>query len=785
MESSQDSPMIGAAIKRKEDPRLLMGNGVYTGDLQLPGMTYMAVLRSPHAHARIRRVDASKALGVSQVLAVVTGPEVQQHCKSQFLLFGVREGMRTKSRWPMAIDVVKYVGEPVAAVLATSSSGAKDALDLIDVDYEPLPAVVDVEKAAEQGSRLVHKDLGTNLSVESSGSAGDPDRAFREADGVVSVRLSEPRLIPNPMEPRAVVASYERGTGNMTLWLSTQTPHLERSFVAQVLGFPENKLRIVSKDVGGGFGCKIDTYPETIIASILAMQVARPVKWVEERQEHFIATIHGRGEVQYVDAAYSKEGTLLGLRLRFYTDLGAYSSGGTHSVVAASTPTGAQGAYRVQNLAWTTYGVFTNKVPVGPYRGYGQHSTAYLIERVMDLIARDLAMDPVEIRRRNFIPADAFPYRTPMGREYDSGNYEATLDRALELAGYQDLREEQKRLRQQGKLMGIGIATNVDRSGYGPPSGLSARQGYESAIVRVDPTGTVTAITGSSPHGQGMETTFAQIVCDKLSVPFDDVEVVYGDTAVTPQGVGTRASRSLVVGGSAIVEACLKVRDKATQIAAGLLRVDPQHVTLLGGKFYVEDIPDQYVTWAEVAREAYGPGQLPGDLDKGLETTAYWEPRAYTYPYSANVATVLIDKDTGRVTLTGYVYVDDCGTVVNPMVVDGQIHGGLVQGIGAALWEEAVFDEGGQLVSGSFMDYAMPLAHQLPVFTLDRTVTPTPHNPLGAKGMGESPTVAAVPAVVNAVVDALAHLGVTHLDIPLKPEKVWRAIQAVESAKIG
>ena len=777
MESVQQTPMIGAAIKRKEDPRLLMGDGVYTGDVQLRGMVHMAVLRSQHAHARIRGIDFSKAQAHPDVLAVLTAEEAKQNCKCQFLLFAVTEGTRTKSRWPMPTDVTKFVGEPLAAVVATSESGARDALELIEVDYQPLPAVVDLEAAAADGSALVHEELGTNRSVEASGTAGDPSRAFQEADGVISARFQEPRLVPNPMESRAVVAGYERGTGNLTVWLSTQTPHLERSFLASILGLPENKLRVLSRDVGGGFGCKIDTYPETIIAAILAMRLARPVTWVEDRQEHFTSTIHGRGEVQYVEAAYQNDGTLSGMRLRFYTDLGAYSSGGSHSIAEASTPAGAQGVYRIQNFEWTTYGVFTNKVPVGPYRGYGQHATAYLIERVMDMIARELGMDPVEVRRKNFIPSSALPYRTPLGREYDSGDFEAGLDRALDLAGYRQLREEQKRLRERGTLMGIGIATNVDRSGSGPPSPLSARQGYESAIIRVDATGKVAAMTGSSPHGQGMETTFAQIVSDHLGVPFDDVEVVYGDTSVTAYGVGTRASRSIVVGGSALVEASRTVREKATQIAAILLRVDPQHVTLQGAKFYVEDIPDRYVTWADVALEAYGPGALPGGLTKGLEATVYWQPQEYTYSYSANVATVIVDPDNGHVTLTGYVYVDDCGTVINPMVVDGQIHGGLAQGIGAALWEQGVFDATGQLVTASFLDYTMPKAHQLPDFTLDRTETPSPHNPLGVKGMGESPTVASTPAVVNAVVDALAQFGVTHLDIPLTSEKVWRAIR--------
>jgi aerobic carbon-monoxide dehydrogenase large subunit len=441
------------------------------------------------------------------------------------------------------------------------------------------------------------------------------------------------------------------------------------------------------------------------------------------------------------------------------------------------TPSGATGVYRVKDVAWTTYGVYTNKVPVGPYRGYGQHATAYVIERVMDLIAQALHVDPVAVRRKNFIAADAFPYQTPTGREYDSGDYEAVLAKALHLAEYEGLRAEQRRLRQQGRFMGIGIATTVDASGFGPASALSARPGYEGATVRVDPTSTVTVLTGSSPHGQGMETTFAQIAADALGVPFEDVEVVHGDTAITPRGSGTRASRSLVVGGTAIVKACERVIAKAVQIAGALLHIDPQSVTLEEGKFCVRGMPDRHVTWDEVSREAYDPHHLPSDLERGLEATAYWEPLAYTYPCSASVAVVCLDKETGEVTLTKYIYVDDCGTVVNPLIVEGQVHGGLAQGIGAALLEEAVWDDRGQLVTGSFMDYAMPSAAALPRFTLDRVVTPSPHNPLGAKGMGESPTIAAPPAIVNAVVDALAYLGVTHIDIPIKAEKVWRILR--------
>ena len=540
-----------------------------------------------------------------------------------------------------------------------------------------------------------------------------------------------------------------------------------------VLGLPENKLRIIAIDIGGGFGCKVDCYSETVIAPLLAMLLNRPVKWAEDRQEHFLSTIHARGEAQYVEAAYKNDGTLTGIRYRYFTDLGAYCMGGSHSIVQMLTPSGAQGAYQVRDLSWTTVGVYTNKVPVGPYRGYGQHATVHSLERAMDLIARELNMDPVEVRRKNFISPEAFPYRTATGEHYDSGDYEAALDKALSISSYEALREQQKQLRDRGELMGIGVATTVDASGFGPASGFSSRAGYETAIVRVDAYGRGTVITGSSPHGQGHETTFAQIAADHLGMPLNELEVMYGDTSVIPQGSGTRASRSVVVGGSAIVLASQRVVAKATEIAAGLLQIDPEFVLLEGGRFFSEDIPDRHVTWQDVAKAAYGVPGPPRGLERGLEATVYWEPSDYTYPFSANVAVVRIDKDTGEVTLTSYASVNDCGIVINPMVVDGQVHGALAQGIGAALLEETVWDDSGQLLTGSFMDYIMPTAEDFPMFTLDRTVSPSPHNPLGVKGMGELPTAAAVPAMVNAVVDALAPLGVTHVDIPLKPEKIW------------
>ena len=776
--------LVGASVRRKEDFRLIQGEGRYAGDIQPRNAAFMVVLRSPHAHARIRAINADNARNLPGVLAVVTGAEFNALCAAELPLAGVREHMKAVSRWPMAADVAKYEGEPVAVVVAEDAYIARDAIELIEVDYEPLPAVVDAERGLEDGAPLVHDELGTNLCVTSSRTVGDPDAAFAEADGVLSLRLVEPRLVPNAMEPRAVTASYERGVDELTLWLSTQAPHMERRAVAGVLGLAENRIRVLSRDVGGGFGAKIDTYPETIIAAALAMRLNRPVQWDGERQEEFTSTIHGRGEVQYVEAAYRNDGNLLALRTQYYTDLGAYSFGGTHGVAETLTPSGAAGAYTVENLEWEVFGVYTNKMSVGPYRGYGQHATAYAAERVMDGIAQALGLDPAEVRRRNLIPAAAFPYRTPTGRLHDSGDYHRGLEMVLELAGYASLREEQARQRSSGGasggLLGIGIATTVDASGFGPSGSLSVRPGYETSTVQVDTTGRVTVYTGSSPHGQGHETTFAQIAADELAVALEDVRVVYGDTALIAQGTGTRASRSIVVGGSAVVTASRQVKDKALKLAATLLRTEPEYVELGRGGFFAEDIPDRYVTWRDVAALSTGPQPLPEGTERGLEASVYWEPDSYTFPYSANVAVVRVDPDNGAVQLVGFYSVNDFGVIVNPMVVDGQVHGGLAQGIGAALMEEAVWDESGPLLSGSFMDYAMPLAKHLPDFTVQLMETPSPFNPLGVKGMGETPTIAAVPAVVNAVADALSHLGPPQLDIPLKPERVWRAINGEE-----
>ena len=491
--------------------------------------------------------------------------------------------------------------------------------------------------------------------------------------------------------------------------------------------------------------------------------------------ENFIATAHGRGQSQYVEAAYKNDGTLTALRLRLYADLGAYCQVVSH-MIPTLTPVMAPGVYGVQNFAWNAYGVLTNKIPYDAYRGAGRPEAAYIIERVMDLIARKLGMDPTDIRRKNFIPTESFPYVTPTHMPYDSANYPEALDKALEIAGYSELRAEKERVRQQGGLMGIGVTVTTEICGMGPAFTMGGLGGFESALVRFHPSGKVSVLTGASPHGQGEETSFAQLAADDLGVPFDDIDVIHGDTDIVPKGTGTFGSRALAVGGTAILQAGAKVKEQGAKIAAALLDVPAQQVVLEGGRFYVEDVMEKSVTWADVAREAYDGRILPPEVERGLEATAFWEPPGLTFPFSAHVAVVNIDTDTGEVTLSRYFSVDDCGTVINPMLVEGQIHGGLAQGIGQALLEEAVFDDQGQLITGSLMDYPIPYADELPSFTLDRTVTPTPNNPMGAKGIGEMATVAATPTVVGAVVDALSHLGVEHIDIPIRPEKVWRIL---------
>ena len=768
------SRMVGARIKRREDPRLITGAATYVDDIKLYDMQYLALLRSVYAHAKIVRLNASKALAGPGVAAVLTGEDVRRASAPLPTAGGV-EDLKVPDHDAMPEGKVCHLGQPVAAVIARDRYAARDALDLIEVDYEPLPVVVDVEKAMEAGSPLVHEQFGSNVAYTWLVEGGDIEQAFKDADVVVKQRMTNQRLIPNPMETRGVVAQYEPGPGILTVWSSTQIPHILRSSLAALLNLAENKVRVVAPEVGGGFGCKLNIYAEEVIAAVAAMRVGRPVKWVEDRAESFLATTHGRDQVAYVEAAATKDGRILGLRMKLIGDLGAF-----HQLFTPAVPTFSglmsTGIYKIANLRSEVLGVFTNKTPVDAYRGAGRPEATYYVERIVDMAATELRMDPVDVRRRNLVPPEAFPYTTASGLTYDSGDYELTLKRALEMAGYQKFREDQAKARQSGRYVGIGVSTYTEICGIGPSAALPAA-GWESGTVRVEASGKVTVLTGSSPHGQGQETSFAQLAADELGVPIDDIVVLHGDTSVVATGVGTFGSRNTAVGGAALMMSLVKVKDKATRLAAHLMEALPDDMTYSEGRIYVKGHADKAMTIQEVTAAAYRAIGLPPDMEPGMEATSFFEPSNFTFPFGAHIAQVEIDSETGEISLDRYIAVDDCGKAINPLLIDGQVQGGIAQGIGQALYEEAVYDESGQLLSGSLMDYALPTAAMVPAFELDRTETPTSVNPMGAKGVGEAGTIGASAAVVNAAVDALAHLGVRHVDMPLKPEKIWRLVQ--------
>ena len=776
--------LVGSRIKRREDPRLIMGRGTFVDDIQLPRMTYAAILRSPYAHARIRGIDVSKAKALPGVVAVMTGADLQgKNVPCGWTLPDIKVAPHPA----LAVGKVRYTGDAVAVVVAEERYIARDALDLIEVDFEPLPVVVDAEKAIQPGAPQLHDEVPNNTTFVWRVGGGDIDKAFREAEVVVKERIVNQRLIPNAIEPRGMVAQYNPGSGHLTLWTATQIPHLVRLLLSMVMGIPEHKMRVIAPEVGGGFGSKLYLYPEEVIVASLAKSLGRPVKWIEERRENYVATTHGRDQVQYVEVAAKRDGTITGLRVKSIANMGAYLSTFAPGIPTILFGLMLAGNYRIPNIACEVTGVHTNTTLVDAYRGAGRPEATYLVERAVDLTARELGMDPAEIRRRNFVPANAFPHTTATGVTYDSGNYQPTLDKALEMAGYQQLRQEQERLRQQGKYLGIGVATYVEICGMAPSQVLGAvgagAGGWESATVRVHPTGKVTLYSGASSHGQGHETAFAQIVGDGLGIPFEDVEVVHGDTAQVQFGIGTFGSRSAAVGGMAAVMSVNKIEEKAKKIAAFLLEAAEADLVFEGGQFFVKGTPGRGITIQQVALAAYVPHKYPTGLEPGLEATSFYDPSNFTWPFGSHVAVVEVDPETGVVKLLRYIAVDDCGRVINPLLVDGQIHGGLAQGIAQALYEEAVYDDNGQLVSGSMMDYAVPKADDLVNFELDRTETPSPVNALGVKGIGEAGTIASSAAIVNAVVDALAPLGVKHLDMPLKPERVWQAIQQAQARR--
>jgi carbon-monoxide dehydrogenase large subunit len=776
--------LVGDRIKRREDPALIQGLGKYVDDIPMVGTLHAAFFRSPYAHARITRLDVEAAKQHPGVVAVLTGNDLLGKVGT-IPCGGATEGMKLPVNHALAVGKIGFVGQPVAVVVADNPYTAQDAVDLIDMDVDILPAVVDPEQAAQPGAPKVHDEFDDNIMFRVYGPAPEPsptplgltDELFRQADRVVSLKITQQRLVPMPMEPRGVLATFDRGRGKLTVWLSTQIPHLFRTLLAGALSMPEHRIQAIAPDVGGGFGCKIQLYPEELLVPYLARELGRPVKWIEQRRENFAATIHGRGLVEYFDAAVKNDGTLLAMKCKAYCDMGAYMQLLTPAIPGLGLILMA-GAYNAQAIEFEQIAVFTNKVATDAYRGAGRPEAAYAIERLMDVIARELNLDPVDVRRKNFIRDFSQP--TPAGLHYDSGNYPLALDKALEIIGYDELRAEQQRLREQGRYLGIGLSSYIEICGIGPsfllPPGVG---GWETCTIRVEPTGMVTVLTGVSPHGQSNETTFAQIVADELGVPADHIEVIHGDTDVVPYGIGTFGSRSLAVGGAALIMSVNKVKDKAKQLAAHMLDARPEDMTYANGEIYVTSTPGRKVTFGEVAFAAadfswQGPGSAPTDIEPGLEATSRFEPGNATFPFGTHVCVVEVDGETGEIALKRYVAVDDCGNVINPLIVDGQVHGGIAQGLAQCMYEEVVYDENGQLLTGSLMDYAVPKAHMMPTLETDRTVTPTPVNPLGAKGCGEAGTIGSTPAVANAIIDALAPFGVTHLEMPFKPEKLWR-----------
>lgn len=783
--------LFGASVKRREDPRFLKGCGRFTANLRLPSMVHAAFVRSPYAHAKIKNVDVSKARQLEGVLDVVTGADIKDRVAPIPCAWQIPgSDLKIPRYMSLAVDKVRYVGDPVAVVVAESYEAAQDAAHLVNVEYDVLPCVVNPEEAVKQNAPQLYDDIPYNKAFTWKASGGEVENAFSKADIVVSQRIINNRLQPTPMETRAVLADYNPVTDEATVYITSQNPHVHRLLLSAMTGHPEHKLRVISLDVGGGFGSKIHCYGPEAVLLHLAKTLKRPVKWWETRSENFKATIHGRDHVQYVDVAADREGRLLGLRAKVYANMGAYLSTASPGIPTILFGPMLSGPYRIPAIEVEVVGALTNTAPVDAYRGAGRPEATYLLERVVDIVASRVGKDPAEIRRLNFIGRDEFPYSAkPIGITYDSGDYEKAFDRALELADYWNKRKSQQDQRSRGKLVGIGISSYVEICGMGP-SAVARATGFglglwESTVVRVHPTGKVSVYIGGHPHGQGEETTFAQIVADRLQIPIDDVEILHGDTAMTPFGMGTYGSRTTPVAGASIAIACRKILEKAFKIAAHLLEAGEKDIEYSGGRFYVKGMPEKSKALGEVAYASYAAGsnELPAGLEPGLEATVFYDPPNFTFPFGTHVCTVEVDPETGAVKILDYTAVDDCGRRINPMIVEGQVHGGILQGLAQALYEEAVYDERGNLLTGDLTEYLVPTACESPQIRTDATVTPSPHNPLGVKGIGEAGTIAATPAVANAVIDALKHLGITHLDTPLKPEKIYKAIREATSKR--
>ncbi len=788
---------VGQRVKRTEDPRLIKGLAHYVDDIRLPDTLHVAFVRSIYAHARINSIDSSEALKAPGVVAVYTGKDVAK--VGPVPCAAALPDLKVPDYRVLAQDKVFFVGHPVAAIVATDAYTARDAVDLVMVDYDDLPPVLDVEEAAKGGT-VIHESFGDNVAYKLTAGEGDIDAALGSADHVIKQRMVHQRLAPIAMEPRGVLARYFPGEEELTVWSSTQIPHLLRTQLALMIGIPENKLRVITPEVGGGFGSKLNVYAEEALLGWISMQLARPVKWIEGRRENIQGTIHGRGQVGYIEVGCKNDGTVTGLRYNVFADLGAY-----HQLLTPAIPTLTglmlSGAYKIPAIQINVTGCFTNKMATDAYRGAGRPEATYVVERAMDLVAAEVGIDPAEARRRNFPAADEFPFHTATGLDYDSGDYEAALNKAQAIIDYAKLREEQKKAREEGRLLGIGISTYVEICALGPSQAMPAG-GWESATVRIEPTGKVTVLTGASPHGQGQETSFAQIAADELGVDLNDVTVIHGDTGIVQYGIGTFGSRATAVGGTAVLIAIQKLKEKANKIAAHMLKCDAGILAFEGGRYSVQaaraaamgesepvvpvgeapagSLPEPEtegktsLSIQEIALAAHLAKELPPDTEPGLSATYFFEPKNFTFPFGTHIVVVEVDRETGDVKFLRYVAVDDCGKVINPMLVDGQLQGGIVQSIGQAMYEEVVYDEQGQLVTGSLMDYALPRASHIPWLELDRTETPSPVNPLGVKGVGEAGTIGATPAIVGAIVDALAPFGVKHLDMPVRPEAIWR-----------
>ncbi len=787
-----NAPVIGASIERKEDYRFLTGSGTYTDDVTLPGQSYAYFLRSPHAHAKIKRVDTSKAKAAPGVIAVFTGadlPDSVGGLPCGWLITGVNGQPMKEPKHPLlAQGKVRYVGDHVAVVIAETLNQAKDAAEVIDVDYEALPAVVNVADARKAGSPVVHDIAPDNTCyVWALGDKGAVDKAFAQAAHVTKFEFINNRLIPNAIEPRAAVVSYSRADDSYTLYVTSQNPHVERLLMtAFVLGLPEHKVRVIAPDVGGGFGSKIYLYAEETVLTWAVKRVNRPIKWTAERSESFMSDAHGRDHLTTAELALDKNGKFLALRVITTANMGAYLSTFASCIPTILYATLLAGQYTTPAIYCEVTAVFTNTAPVDAYRGAGRPEATYVVERLVSTAAREMKISEADIRRRNFIKE--FPYQTPVALLYDTGNYEATLAEALTLADIAGFEARRKEAEKRGKLRGLGYSCYIEACGIAPSNvagSLGARAGlFEAGEIRVHPTGKVTVFTGSHSHGQGHETTFAQVVADRLGVSIDDVDIVHGDTGRILFGMGTYGSRSIAVGGTAIMKALDKIVAKGKKIAAHLMEASDADIEFKDGKFMVAGT-DRQVPFAQVALSAYVPHNYPLDkLEPGLNESAFYDPTNFTFPAGSHICEVEIDPDTGATKIVNFTAVDDFGKIINPMIVEGQVHGGLAQGIGQALLEACVYDrESGQLLTGTYMDYAMPRADDLPSFKVATRETPCTHNPLGVKGCGEAGAIGAPAAVINAIVDALAPLGVKDVEMPATPQRVWQAIQSAKKGK--